>query len=1243
MMLDRIVLYPELAEYISLHLTHADLLCCIRVSKDWHAIFIRYLWETFSDNSSGDWFDRLEDATKHIPRDGQDLNWFRDVYGRHAGYIRHLEVCHPFIISTCFENAFQIPPTPSASPRSVDPTSSLITRLKSLTIKLHVYNMAKYLMNQPPDPKIFGAGEYAAEDILAEACWRLALSNPRLESFDCTKFRSLQLRMDKHPTALQAIKTLTMELPYGRVPRIPSNVVRLDSSLLRKESFNPKDTPGLINNTLQELYIKDEIRTVAHIKSLLVQLPSLRYLRLRRVHLKEDDEVPAVPDGDNWVSDLRVLLCGLYERKSPELVKIFPWMPNLVEFHHSYVSSPFTAALAKHCPLLEVVRVTYKGCRYTPRNVYDSIHDRVSILLTSCTKLKILDLQYETIDANRVADAPWVCLDLEFFRCGFVGLPYLSASDEAELGRIQKQEEDARRKGLEPELTRTALETQLLLAAEQGKAMRKGVLRQISLLTSLKHLTLNRDLKVGRGLFSRYKTSLTVYRSEKDGRRYFQYKDVMPDTLHLRLDTGLECLASLTKLELFGFESMDHRMGPAEIEWIARTFPKLKEVRGLAIDTHVGAERDPEMDALRKLMQSLRPDIIPMTLSGHGHQSITRTRLSPLELPHILEAIFSCLSQFTLRHCVRLVCKQWRVFVAPLIDPIDDGDVWSDDSCEKSLQGVMARLERKTILRIQIRLAISDAWVASNWAILLDTIQTLRTKSLMRIQRVHLVGSLFPESRFYPLLPLLSDTLTEIRMERVTHVNTHIGTILALCPRIQTFHISCSNSTCEIVHNTSPPWPGTPEAVSGLGTLRLEDLKIKHMHIETSVLETIIARSPHLRTIRLIELIGQNYLSAEGLPDRRSLIQLVAESCPRLEIFHFSANKECLEEGAWIEPHYQSPATELSHILHEYLCSSPHLLHLVAPGVFYRSEYMELRGDIGTDGLYQPKHWDSTTSHPPAGVRRIQKRVWACRRLQTLHIFFGSTPQEEASAANSRTLFGYITRVCPDLRELVIRKTALHVELDGGMCLLTRLHKLQRLTVASLMHATRFRTQDIEWMTKTNAADVVPKESTLSRQSKRLSRLLQQLIPKRLAPGLKLDIVGMRHVHRLYLRSKDVAMPLTVADMEGVGSEADLDAWRYWGQRYTTPSPILRVPTSAEGDRVGEKGEQEQQKEELTCWPCLEFFGLTFLKHRIKSPSRSRLSVPATEKMILAMMTQIRPEVEIRLDQDLFNELFSMS
>ncbi|KAF9323238.1 hypothetical protein BGZ91_003743, partial [Linnemannia elongata] len=745
-----------------------------------------------------------------------------------------------------------------------------------------------------------------------------------------------------------------------------------------------------------------------------------------------------------------------------------------------------------------------------------------------------------------------------------------------------------------------------------------------------------------------------------------------------------------------------------------------------------------------------------MTRLGQGHSSIIRTRLSPLELPHIIEAIFSYLSQFALRHCVRLVCKQWRAFAAPLIDPIDNGDVWSDDLSEKSLQGVMARLERKTILRVQLRLATSDAWVASNWAILLDTIQTLRTKSLMRIQTLHLAGSLFPESRFYPLLPLLSDTLTEIRMERIIHVNTHIGTILALCPHLRTFHISCNNSTCKIVHNTAPPWSGTPESVTGLGQLRLEDLKIKRMHIEQVVLETIITRSPHLRTIRLVELTGENSLSAEGLPDRGSLIQLVADSCPRLEIFHFSANKECLTENAWIgitvrsnnnnlitsrssrtgtvlesvrlqyqptddphglwqepnssnhnynngrpryalslsaqdihlgtsallqpivnnltrleilsttEPLYHPPATALSRVLHQYLCSSPLLVHLVAPGVFYRSEYMELRGEIGSDGLYQPKHWDSTTSHPPAGVRRTEKRVWACRRLQTLHIFFGSTPQEEASAENSRTLFGYITRVCPDLQELVIRKTALHVELEGGMCLLTRLHKLQRLTVASLMHATQFGIQDIEWMAKTNEVEATPKESALMRRSRRLSQLLRQMIPKRLAPGPKIDVVDMQRMHQLYLKAKDVSRVLTVADMEGVGSDADLDAWRCCGQRYSTfpssssssslVSSVLKgrespaataveMKVEAEEEQgVKAKEHQEQyQEREGVCWPRLEFFGLTFLKHRIRSPTRSRHSLPATEKAILTMMMQIRPEVEIRLDQGLFNELFSKS
>ncbi|KAF9934283.1 hypothetical protein FBU30_002701 [Linnemannia zychae] len=601
---------PELAESISQHLAQADLCLCVRVSKHWHSLFIRYLWETFSDNLTGEWHRHLVTAARNKPLDDRDINWFRNVYRRHAGFIRHLEITHPLIIYACYADAFRLPLIPSIAPESLDSKSSVMTRLRSLAIKFQSFSIDEYLKNELIYNKT-GINDkiYTNEIILAEACWRLALCNRRLESFDCSMFRSLQRLFTEHPMAMQSVKALTMSLSHGRVPFIPSYITRLNSSMPRKEQFDPRDSPGLVNHTLKELYIKDEVRTIAHIKSLLIQLPSLRYLRLRRVNIKEHSQTGDDTDLEMWAPNLRVLQCGLYERKSPELVRIFPWMPNLVKFHHSYVSSPFTAALAKHCPLLEVVRVTYKGCRYTPRYIEDSIHDRVSILLTSCTKLKILDLQYETIDARKVAEKPWVCLNLEMFRCGFAGFPYLKDSDQEKVKAVLEREAAADKAG-EQMIERTPEETALLKLSEEATSMRKGVLHQISMLTSLKHLTLSRDLKVGRGLFLRHRTTLQVYRSERDGKQYFRYNEVLPDTLYLRLDAGLQTLASLKKLELFGFESMDHRMGPDEIKWIARTFPMLKVVRGLAVHTHVGAERDPQMDALRELMQTLRPDIV---------------------------------------------------------------------------------------------------------------------------------------------------------------------------------------------------------------------------------------------------------------------------------------------------------------------------------------------------------------------------------------------------------------------------------------------------------------------------------------------------------------------------------------------------------------------------------------------------------------------------------------------------------
>lgn len=47
----------------------------------------------------------------------------------------------------------------------------------------------------------------------------------------------------------------------------------------------------------------------------------------------------------------------------------------------------------------------------------------------------------------------------------------------------------------------------------------------------------------------------------------------------------------------------------------------------------------------------------------------------------------------------------------------------------------------------------------------------------------------------------------------------------------------------------------------------------------------------------------------------------------------------------------------------------------------------------------------------------------------------------------SRTMFGYLSKVCPKLEELVVRDDQLQLSLAGGLCLLSRLERLEKLEV----------------------------------------------------------------------------------------------------------------------------------------------------------------------------------------------------
>ncbi|KAF9287803.1 hypothetical protein BGZ74_001008 [Mortierella antarctica] len=151
-----------------------------------------------------------------------------------------------------------------------------------------------------------------------------------------------------------------------------------------------------------------------------------------------------------------------------------------------------------------------------------------------------------------------------------------------------------------------------------------------------------------------------------------------------------------------------------------------------------------------------------------------------------------------------------------------------------------------------------------------------------------------------------------------------------------------------------------------------------------------------------------------------------------------------------ITPSKHGPSRGGQHVelLHLYLCSegARRLRHLRVKGIYFPSEYL--------------------TQSPPRGQPTMQPAaVWKCRQLETLHIRFENVRNGEETAREARQMFGYLSRVCPELRDLWIAQWLLYLGFNSGMCLLTRLQKLERLTIVSYWgNFLRLRTKDLEWI-----------------------------------------------------------------------------------------------------------------------------------------------------------------------------------
>ncbi|KAF9934285.1 hypothetical protein FBU30_002703 [Linnemannia zychae] len=589
----RIAALPTLSRF---YLNQNDLTRCVCVCRAWHTAFIPSLWHTFSDGVSGTlWTQNLHAAVggESCSADsGQNVDWFLDVYRRHAKYIRRLTIHYPLILEALLTDGLRIPPD--------GPVTTV------------------------PSEKTKGDEETTTTGVMSLV----------------TELEEAQA----NPEALSSIQTVSTRLEDGKILVLPSNVRKIEI-----EYENDGWCPPLDWKLSRPVYTHLEeavLRYVTHIsqlRNIFCQAPNLKILHLRdpnmtepiREYINYHEEIEQREKAElldkaqelaTPASSVQIFCCEYLGEKCFWLERLFRLTPQLVQFYVMFWTPEFATTLAKHCPLLEVVRVQ-TARRYVPpgRTLVHKVYDCISPLLTSCPKLRILDIQYEMVDTRRVADKPWVCLDLEELHCGFLGVPHLSENEQKTLDRIliQEKKQGKIKNPDEPSLSTllsgvTPLHTITTLRSEEEKAIYdrfnrattvcKQVFGQLSRLTRLKILTINPSLKHCE--FSDVDMYTLIYRSQKDGMHYINYHDVRPDSLRLRLYYGMGQLSTLKELEYFGFESMDGAgMEKEDVEWLAGQFPKLKEMRGLAMDTHVGIEANPDREALFEMYKTLRPDV----------------------------------------------------------------------------------------------------------------------------------------------------------------------------------------------------------------------------------------------------------------------------------------------------------------------------------------------------------------------------------------------------------------------------------------------------------------------------------------------------------------------------------------------------------------------------------------------------------------------------------------------------------
>ncbi|KAG0280237.1 hypothetical protein BGZ95_010836 [Linnemannia exigua] len=615
---------PEIIAFLGPHLAPPDLFNCVQVCQLWYEIFLPYLYNTLDDSKYSWPVIMSEYDSEETIGNNKDEQWIRAVFAKHGHLVRHFLVSWKVLIDCAYDartftRLHSITPTfigTKLSKRQKLDWKQRLALTKDESTSSFVLRLSQGAQGRLLSPLFAGAltpkssGNSTVQEQKQD--WE---SMQKLLLLVAHNAGLQRLYLDLTLKNLASVQDL--ECFYKILSMVPgltvleNNFLSLALNRVLESAPNLRTLAFAVDTNSNNLFLSKshpQLRSMtadiflesATFFTLLRHLPNLDRLSILGFNRQQDFCLDASKILDDTPSRLKVLrLSNQGYNMDQNIAKhVLPWLPNLIEFRIYQLTRTIAQALIRHCPMLEIFEAANEESLHEDYSIDPLETDIVSILLTGCSHLKVFDGIHHAIDAEKISVLPIVCHELTTFRCQIRGVPRLTpAENEAVLTSTATATSVP-----DPTVLKATLRKQ-----EESRNMQIRVLNRLATLTNLRTLDLGfeyRDLDIffGHGSMGPRKAAQPDY----------DFGSPFADTLELSLESGLDCLDTLTKLEVFGFESLDHRIGKAELAWMATHWPRLKLMRGVHEDKkflRVKRPIDSYKEELRVFMQSLRGDV----------------------------------------------------------------------------------------------------------------------------------------------------------------------------------------------------------------------------------------------------------------------------------------------------------------------------------------------------------------------------------------------------------------------------------------------------------------------------------------------------------------------------------------------------------------------------------------------------------------------------------------------------------